>query len=444
MALDQHTNPDPAPSRGENLPRSAGRRRAWTVLALLFGLLLVNFADKVVVGLAGVDMKRDLGIDDEAFGVIQSSFYWLFAVGCVLGGWLGGRIGARWLLAGIAVVWALSLAPMVGQVGFTTVVACRVLLGFAEGPTTALAMQVTHSWFPAHRRALPSSLLVAGATVGPVIAAPALTWVITQYSWHAAFGVLAAVGALMAVLWLIGGREGPEGASAGHGEGAGASIVLPERLPLGRILRTGTLIGMTLLFFVAYANTSVKISWLPLYLREGLGYDAETTGRLVALPYVGAAVAVIVVGVISRSMTKRGLSSRTSRGLLAGSLVLGAGVATLIFPVLDRGAPQMILIVLSSCLNSAGYGIAFTGLADIVPAAQRGTVFGIVTGVYSLGGIIAPMVVGSLVSGGSSVAAGYGDGFLVLGLTMIAGAVAALFLVHPERDAAKLAAARPA
>ncbi|MER5769167.1 MFS transporter [Streptomyces sp. NPDC001985] len=440
MAVDQHAQSGSASGGADRTQDPSVRRRAWGVLALLVCLMLVNYADKVVVGLAGVDMKKDLGLDDAQFGVIQSSFFWLFAVGSILGGWLGGKIRARWLLAGIAVIWALSLAPMAAQAGFTTIIACRVLLGFAEGPTTALAMQVAHSWFPAHKRAVPSSIVVAGAGIGPLIAAPVLTWVIAEYSWRMAFGTLAVFGAAVALLWLLAGDSGPEAAGGSHGHGAGAPAALPERVPLARLFGTGTLIGMTLLFFVAYANTSVKVSWLPLYLQEGLGYDARTAGNLVALPYLGSAIAVILAGVVSRVLTRRGIGNRVTRAILPAGLVLASGVCTIGFSSLDRGAPQMALLILGSCLNSAGYGVAFAGLADVVPAAQRGTVFGIVTGVYSLGGIIAPMVIGRLVASGDSVAAGYGEGFLVLGVTMIIGAVIALILVHPDRDAGKLTA----
>ncbi|WP_329204737.1 MFS transporter [Streptomyces sp. NBC_00683] len=441
MAVDQQEAPGSVPADGVRMSDASVKRRAWIVVALLVCLMVVNYADKVVVGLAGVGMKKELGLDNAQFGVIQSSFFWLFAVGCILGGWLGGKVRARWLLAGIAGLWALTLAPMTAQVGFTVVVLCRVLLGFAEGPTAALAMQVAHSWFPAHRRAIPSSVVVAGAGIGPVIANPVLTAVITHYSWHAAFGVLAAFGLVIAALWLVWGRSGPEGASAGHGPGEGGSRpALPERVPLGRLFRTGTLIGISLLFFVAYAYTAVKVSWLPLYLQEGLGYDAETAGNLASLPYIGAVVSVLLVGVISTVMTRRGVSNRITRGLLPAALVLVAGVCSIGMSMLDQGTPQMVMIILGASLNSAGYGVAYAGIADIAPAKQRGMVFGIITAVYSLGGVVAPLVLGKLVASGDSVALGYGDGFLVLGVTMIIGAVAALLLVDPDRDVAKLAA----
>jgi hypothetical protein len=37
---------------------------------------------------------------------------------------------------------------------------------------------------------------------------PALNWVIVNYSWHHAFGVLGVVGLLWVVAWLALGKEG--------------------------------------------------------------------------------------------------------------------------------------------------------------------------------------------------------------------------------------------
>ncbi|WP_199919335.1 MFS transporter [Streptomyces sp. NRRL S-1824] len=211
-------------------------------------------------------------------------------------------------------------------------------------------------------------------------------------------------------------------------------------MPLGRLFRTGTFIGISLLFFVAYACTAVKVSWLPLYLQEGLGYDAETAGNLASLPYIGAVVSVLLVGVISTVMTQRGISNRITRGLLPAALVLVAGLCSIGMSMLDRGTPQMVMIILGASLNSAGYGVAFAGLADVAPAKQRGMVFGIITAIYSLGGIIAPLVLGEFVASGESVAIGYGNGFMTLGVTMITGAVAALLLIDPDEDVARLRA----
>jgi hypothetical protein len=46
---------------------------AWGMTALLFLFMLINFADKVVVGLAAVPLTRDLGLTPEQFGDIGSA-----------------------------------------------------------------------------------------------------------------------------------------------------------------------------------------------------------------------------------------------------------------------------------------------------------------------------------------------------------------------------------
>ncbi|MGW6461790.1 MFS transporter, partial [Streptomyces sp. NPDC055078] len=366
-------------------------------------------------------------------------FFWLYAVGSILGGWLGGRVAIRWLLAGIAVIWAITLTPMIGQVGFATLVVCRVILGFAEGPAVALVMHVTHTWFPADKRALPSSLVAIGSTGGPVIAAPVVTWIISGYSWHTAFAVLAVTGGIVAVLWLVFGAEGPY-RDAGAGERQAARSPLPQRLPLVKVLTTRTLIGLAVLFVSTFAIMSVKITWLPMYLRQGLGYDAGTASRLVSLTYLGVAIAVVATGLVSSAMTRKGMSNRTTRGVLAGGVVVFAGLATVTFPLLDRGAALLVLVVVSGSLTSAGYGVAFAGLSDVVPAGQRGLVFGIITAVYSIGGIVAPAVMGVVVNSSADPKDGYGQGFMILGFVMIVGAVISILMVNPERDVAKLSA----
>lgn len=69
-------------------------------------------------------------------------------------------------------------------------------------------------------------------------------------------------------------------------------------------------------------------------------------------------------------------------------------------------------------------------------------ILGVITAFYSLAGVIAPLVMGRLVDVSADAAEGYGSGFLILGIVMIVGALLALALVDPDRDATKLAAER--
>jgi len=49
--------------------------KGWAIVALLFGFMMINFADKVIVGLAGVPIMTDLQLTPKQFGLVGSSFF---------------------------------------------------------------------------------------------------------------------------------------------------------------------------------------------------------------------------------------------------------------------------------------------------------------------------------------------------------------------------------
>ncbi|AKE88224.1 MULTISPECIES: MFS transporter [Rhodococcus] len=412
--------------------RSPTRRQAWVTAAMLFVFMLINFADKAVLGLVGVDLIDDLGITPSQFGLVQSGFFWFFAIGAIVGGMLIGRIPGRWLLAGVALIWALCLLPMVWSTSFTVLLITRMILGFAEGPTAALAFGVTHSWFRAEKRALPTSIVASGTSVGPLVAAPIITALVIHYSWHAAFAAMAIVGLVWVVGWLIVGRDGPE--VTGHA--VSSFPMLPERVPYRRLLTSGTIVGITLLFFATYCSVALKISWLPLALRQGLGYDKVATGWLVSLPYLCGAILMIVFAAVSRAMTRRGASVRAARGLLPCALVALGGLSTIAWPLLDRGVLQIVLLAVGASLVVGAQGIAWTLVSDVVPVKQRGTVMGVMITCYSMGGVIAPLLLGNLVNDASNPLHGYQLGFAAFGVVLVGGALIAAALINPERNVA--------
>src|ERR1700684_3382436 len=200
---------DRASERGEAMIEQPTPRGGWKITFLLFLFMLVNFADKIVVGLAGVPIMTELKLEPEQFGLLGASFFFLFSIAAIIVGFIVNRIETRWVLLVLATVWALAQFPMMGTVSFTTLLICRVILGAGEGPAGAVAVHAIYKWFPDEKRTLPTAVLSQGSAFGIILAVPALNWVIVNYSWHYAFGVLGVVGLMWVVAWLILGEEGP-------------------------------------------------------------------------------------------------------------------------------------------------------------------------------------------------------------------------------------------
>src|SRR5947209_12517115 len=107
---------------------------AWKITFLLFLFMLVNFADKIVVGLAGVPIMTELKLEPEQFGLLGSSLFFLFSISAIVVGFIVNRVPRGWVLLVMARVWSLAQFPMVGTGGFTTLLICRSVIGAGAGP----------------------------------------------------------------------------------------------------------------------------------------------------------------------------------------------------------------------------------------------------------------------------------------------------------------------
>src|SRR5579859_6844672 len=160
---------------------AAGPRQAWLIIALLFLFMVINFADKAVIGIAAVPMMQELRLSPREFGLIGSSFFLLFSLSAIVTGFIANRMQTRWVLLIMGLVWALTQFPMLGTVGFATAIGCRVALGAGEGPAYPVALHSAYKWFPDELRTLPTAIIAQGAGIGIMVALPLLNWVIVHH-----------------------------------------------------------------------------------------------------------------------------------------------------------------------------------------------------------------------------------------------------------------------
>ncbi|MFF6886122.1 MFS transporter [Streptomyces sp. NPDC012421] len=446
---------EPRPLSGGAAPTTTNTgRRAWTVTGLLVVFMMVNFADKSVLGLAADEIRADLGLTATQFGLANSAFFLLFSLsGALVGLLLADRVKAKWLLLTMAVLWSLAQIPPAIGGGLAVLIGSRLVLGAAEGPAFPVAQQTALSWFPDHRRNLPGALVTLGVTLGVITAAPGLTWVIQEHGWRAALWVVAGVGAVWAAVWSAFGGDGtfrtddtpardkptaPEAATAPDAAAIGPEAVTASAAAPGyhRVLATRTWIGITLAYFTSYWIVGLMVAWLPSYLRNGLGYAADTAGALVVTPWAVGAVVLLGQAVLTGRLMRRGVGSRTARGRVGGVMLLIGAVSLFCVPLADSATTKTVLLALGLGMGGSYATIAATTIAELSPPRRRGGALGTMNAVVTTAGLIAPVVVGRLID--TQGDAGYEHAVLLSGALLCLGALASLTLVDPARDAARL------
>ncbi len=403
---------------------------AWKITFLLFLFMLVNFADKIVVGLAGVPIVTELKLEPEQFGLLGSAFFFLFSISAIVVGFIVNRISTRWVLLTLAVIWALAQFPMLGTVGFSTLLICRVILGAGEGPASSVAIHAVYKWFPDEKRTLPTAILSQGSAFGVIVAAPALNWVIVNHSWHYAFGALGVVGLMWVVAWFLLGKEGPL---------ADTEAVMSEtRIPYFQLLTSRTFVGCCAATFGAYWALSLGLTWFTSFIVIGLGFSQQQAGFISVLPWVFGATIVLLTGWLSQVLVARGVSTRGARGVLGAAPLIVGGAILATLPYIDGAGLRLALLVVGSGLCGSIYVVCAPMISEFTPVSQRGAVIAIYGAIYTLAGIFAPAVMGSVIQHAGTPMDGYLTGFTINAAIMVVSGLLGLALLWPNTERARL------
>jgi MFS family permease len=82
-------------------------------------------------------------------------------------------------------------------------------------------------------------------------------------------------------------------------------------------------------------------------------------------------------------------------------------------------------------------------LSEFTPVSQRGAVIAIYGALYTLAGIIAPTVMGSVIQHSSTLLEGYFSGFSINAVVMVMSGLLGLLLLWPNTERARLRGQTP-
>lgn len=144
---------------------------AWYVTIILLLAYTLSFVDRQVLGLLVQPIERDLGLTDASFSIIAGFAFAMFYT--IIGLFLG-RVADHWnrrnlIMVGL-VIWTLSSGASAYAVGFWSLFAARLLVGFGEAALSPSAYSMLSDYFPPDKRARAMSLYTAGVYIGSAVA----------------------------------------------------------------------------------------------------------------------------------------------------------------------------------------------------------------------------------------------------------------------------------
>jgi MFS transporter, ACS family, tartrate transporter len=412
-------------------------RLTWRLIPFLFLLYIVAYLDRINVGFAALQMQEELKFSDRVYGLGAGMFfagYFLFQVPSNL---VLHRVGARRWIALLMIVWGVissSMAAVASPKGFYIL---RFLLGSAEAGFFPGMILYLRSWFPEAARARAVALFMTAGPLSGVLGGPISGALLTFHLWGGLAGwqwlflleglPAVVLGALVCFhladrpgdarwlseeqrSWLIRTLEGEKSDPSASGR---SDVLAAFRI--GRVW---------LLAFIYFGlNTcSYGISlWLPTLIRSWSSAGNLFIGMVSAIPYLTAAVAMVLFGQHSDRTGERRWHVAVAAFSGAAAFIFAASASSLVAVV------AAISIAMLSVSSMVGPFWALPTKFLHGTAAAAG--IALINSIGNLGGFFGPYMIGSIRTSTGS----FRGGFLIAGATLaLCGCVAPLVRIQRE------------
>jgi MFS family permease len=296
-------------------------------------------------------------------GYATAAFLLGAALGGVVFGWLGDKIGRVRAMAASILVYSL----FTGLIYFATepwhLAACRFLGALGMGGEWSLGVALVMEVWPEKHRPLMAGIIGAAANVGfALIAVITIFFKVTVDSWR----WVALVGAAPALLTFVFRIFVPESEKWHDTVKKTGGQVRPLAEIFGPGLLRTTLIA-TALSSVALIGTWGSVQWLPVWADQMVGAtNPAAKGHTSLWSGIGAVVGCLLGAYIGRFVSRRA----TYFVMCLGSLLL---CAALFRGVTSYGPLFLLLTFLVGAFTAAFYGWLPLYLPELFPTRVRAT-----------------------------------------------------------------------
>ncbi|MCS0660271.1 MFS transporter [Massilia terrae] len=413
-----------AQSIGAAAATKLGSRTRWGILAILFIITTINYADRATISIAGPEMKKVFGLSAVEMGFIFSAFAWSYVLAQLPGGWLLDRFGSKITYFFSIFLWSV-FTMMTGMVGFMAggaavamLFALRLIVGAAEAPSFPGNSRITSAWFPSHERGLAAAIFNSAQYFATVLFAPIMGYLVHSYGWQSVFFVMGGLGIIMAFVWLktiYGPKDHPtvsaselkylqEGGALVDLDGARVDTKsdVNTLACIKELLSNRMLLGVYIGQYCITTLTYFFLTWFPVYLVQERHMTILKAGFVASLPAIAGFLGGIIGGWISDRLAKAGYSLSVSRKV---PIVIGMLMSMSMIACNYIEADTLVVAVMSLAFFGKGVGaLGWAVVSDTSPKEAGGLSGGLFNTFGNTAGITTPIVIGYIVQGTGSFA----------------------------------------
>ena len=403
------------------------KKYPWIVVALLWGVALLNYMDRQMLSTMKDSMQIDIVELQSAtnFGRLMAIFLWIYGLMSPVAGMIGDRFNRKWLIVGSLFVWSSVTYLMGVPQTFEQIYWLRALMGVSEALYIPAGLSLIADYHSGRSRSLAVGLHMTGLYTGQAIGGFGAT-VAAAFSWQTTFhwfGIIGIVYALLLVLFLRDKKREVEMKIQ-------PSAAQPKE-SLWQSLKklTGSVAFWIILLYFAASSLPgwATKNWLPTLFSENLNLPMSEAGPISTFTIaLSSFVGVLFGGSLSDRWVQKNLKGR----VYTSAIGLGLTIPSLL--LLGMGH-HIVSVVGAGLLFGIGFGMFDANnmpiLCQFVSSRRRATAYGVMnmTGVFA--GAAITDLLGQWTDGGN-----LGMGFAMLSIVIAVVVCCQLIFLRPKTD----------
>jgi MFS family permease len=361
-------------------------------------------------------------LSPQTMGYILSGWNWSYTAGLLFVGPAVDRFGAWIVMGSGSVVWGVSTIALPVATTATSLFLLRMIFGFGHSMLIPAGASAISRRFNVKERTRAVAIAFTGNQVGLAAGATVAAFLLAHLGWQAVFYGVGGASLLFTLAWFAfypDQRIGRLAAPSGGIRRISWLSLLRHRSTWG--IAFGQMGYLYAYFFF--------VSWLPGYLVLERKMTLLESGIAAALPFWVGMLGTLGGGWLGDHLIQRGVTTTVSRKSIIGAGLMTATVLVVVAAYTAQSWLAVALLTLCVASLRLTTGSVNSLPIDLAPPAAVASLTSIQNVFGSIGGLLAPIVTGRIVT----LTGSFVTSLLVAGGMALFGAISYLFIMGDIR-----------